>query len=102
MRRIIFFRKEKSAEPGSPAPEEGKEKGAYATLPKSLKAEVLVRAKVEDPIKQRDHAEIVKAKSVHELSQINSLGDFPMPERISRLVHRAPRPVERKKKFREK
>ncbi|XP_059092500.1 uncharacterized protein LOC131887810 isoform X3 [Tigriopus californicus] len=72
--------------------------GLYATLPKSLKSEVLVRAKMEDPEVQRQRAEVVKSKSVHELSQITSLSDIPMPA----FVSKGPRPVERKKRFREK
>ena len=57
----------------------------------------MVRAKMEDPEVQKERAEQVKAMSVHELSQINSLADFPVPNFI-----RGSRPVERKKRFREK
>ena len=55
----------------------------------------MVRAKVEDPEKQRERADAIRAKSVHELSQITSLSDIPVP-----TIFR--RPVERKKRFREK
>ena len=58
----------------------------------------MVRSKVEDPEKQRERAEAVKAKSVNELAQINSISDIPVPSFISRGA----RPVERKKRFREK
>ena len=67
-------------------------------MPRALKSEVMVRAKVEDPSVQRERAELVKAKSVHELAQITSFSDIPVPNFISRGT----RPVERKKRFREK
>ena len=67
-------------------------------IPESLTKECLVRAKMEDPEKQRERAELVKAKSVHELAQISSMSDIPLPAFMSR----GSRPVERKKKFREK
>jgi hypothetical protein len=57
----------------------------------------MVRSKMEDPEVQRGRSEVVKSKSVHELSQITSLSDFPVPS----FVSRRPRPVERRKKFRE-
>ena len=60
------------------------------------------RSRVEDPVKQRQRAETVRSKSVHELSQITSLADFPLPAPIENIIQRGPRPVERKKKFREK
>jgi hypothetical protein len=78
------------------------EKGLFATLPKSLKAEVLVRSRLEDPEVQQHRAKLVKAKSVHELSQISSVADIPLPRPLENLVNRPPRPVERKKRFREK
>ena len=72
-------------------------------LPESMKAEVLVRARVEDPEVQKSRAETVKAKSVYELSQINSLADLPIPTTFENLMNRnGPAPVERKKRFREK
>lgn len=76
-------------------------KGWYNTLPSSLKSEVLVRARQEDPEVQRERAEVVKAKSVNELSQVASIEDFPLPKSIDQLIGRTPRPVERRKKFRE-
>ncbi len=58
----------------------------YDKLPDSFKAEVLVKAK-EDPdegkIKQRQ--ELTRSKSPHELSQITSLSDFPVPSPIQNL-----------------
>lgn len=75
----------------------------YNSLPRSLKSEVLVRSRLEEPEIQRLRSETVKAKSVNELSQINSFDDFPLPRPLENLVGRTgSRPVERKKRFREK
>jgi hypothetical protein len=77
-------------------------KSLYDTLPRSLKTEVLVRAKVEEPGVQQERAQTVKAKSVNELSQIHSFEEFPLPRTMQNLVGRGgSRPVERKKRFRE-
>lgn len=89
-RNTISFRAEEAEE------EAGKTGSKY--LPESLTKECLVRAKMEDPDKQKERAELVKAMSVHELAQISSISDLPMPAFMSR----GNRPVERKKKFREK
>lgn len=78
--------------------DEEEEERATSPIPGALKKECLVRAKMEDPDKQRERAEVVKSKSVHELSQINSISDIPLPA----FITRGPRPVERKKRFREK
>ena len=75
-------------------------KKLYNQLPGSLKSEVLVRARQEEPEIQLARAEIIKNKSVNELSQITSIEDFPLPKSVEQLIGRAPRPVERKKKFR--
>ena len=75
-------------------------KKLYNQLPGSLKSEVLVRARQEEPEIQSARAEIIKNKSVNELSQITSIEDFPLPKSVEQLIGRAPRPVERKKKFR--
>merc|ERR1719369_793899 len=61
----------------------------YATLPKSLKAELLVTSCVEDPELVASRMEITTSKSVSELSQIRSLSDFPIPENIEKLMTRA-------------
>jgi len=67
-------------------------------LPKALTSECQVRAKVEDPEVQRERADAVSNKTVKELAAINSLSDIPLPGFMSR----GSRPVERKKRFREK
>ena len=59
----------------------------YGTLPTSLKeTKLLVKAECEDPEVQAARAEIVKSKSVHELSQVTSLSDFPVPEAIENML----------------
>ena len=79
-------------------------KGMYEKLPASLKSEVMVRVRQEDPEVRRERAELVKAKSPNELSQMTSIADFPLPSSIEQYVRPSSRPsgVERKKKFREK
>ncbi len=77
-------------------------KGIYEKLPGSLKTEVLVRSRQEDPEVQQARAETIKVKSVNELSQITSIDDFPLPKSIDQMIGRAPRPVERRKRFRDK
>merc|ERR1712223_515345 len=69
-------------------------------LPAHLKSEVLVRARQEHPDIQAARAEVVRNTTVNELSQINSFNEFPLPKNVDQLIGRAPRPVERRKKFR--
>ena len=57
-------------------------------MPDSMKAEVLVRSRVEDPEKQMQRAELTKNKTVQELSQINSLAEFPIPKTIEALINK--------------
>merc|ERR1712088_703268 len=65
------------------------ENGIYATLPKSLKAELLVGSTIEDPDVVAKRMEIANSKSVSELSQVRSFSDFPIPENIERLMSRS-------------
>merc|ERR1712213_190030 len=59
----------------------------YGTLPASLKdTKLLVKAQCEDPEVQAARAEIVKSKSVNELSQITSLSEVPIPEVIENML----------------
>merc|ERR1719433_208177 len=77
----------------------------FSTLPASLKeTKLLVKAQCEDPEVQAARAEVVKSKSVNELSQITSLSDVPIPEVIENLMKqkRSLAPAERKKKFKDK
>merc|ERR1711970_809599 len=71
--------------------------------PASLtETKLLVKAETEDPEVQAARAEIVKSKSVNELSQITSLSDIPIPDVIENFVRRSYAPTERKKKFKER
>ena len=58
----------------------------YATLPRSLKSEVLVRTRVEDPEVLATRQEVVQSKSVGELAQLNSFSDFPLPTPIEKII----------------
>merc|ERR1711892_1272331 len=79
------------------------EKIYEAFTPASLtETKLLVKTEMEDPEVQAARAEIVKSKSVNELSQITSLADIPIPDAIENFVKRGYAPVERKKNFKEK
>merc|ERR1711970_857500 len=67
-----------------------------------METKLLVKAETEDPEVQAARAEIVKSKSVNELSQITSLSDIPIPDVIENFVRRSYAPTERKKKFKER
>ena len=88
---IAYFRKEG----------EGGLKGMYDKVPETFKTQLLVKATVEDPEIQAQRAELIKEKSVNELSQVTSFSEFPVPDTIERLASRQGA-VERKKRFREK
>jgi hypothetical protein len=75
--------------PLRPVTPSGLKENIYATLPKSLKAELLVSSCVEDPELAAERRELTKSKSVSELSQIRSIADFPIPENLERLMSRA-------------
>ena len=61
----------------------------YSTLPKSLKCEVLVASKViDDPVLLAQRQELVRSKSPRELSQINTLDEFPLPSKIETLIRK--------------
>ena len=60
----------------------------YATLPKSLRSEVLVRSRVESPDVLKSRQELVQSKSVSELSQMRSMADFPVPTSIEHLIQK--------------
>ena len=61
----------------------------YASLPRSLKSELRVKSCLEDPAVQLQHMELTQSKSVSELSQIKSIADFPVPDKIERLISRS-------------
>lgn len=62
------------------------EEHIYATLPRSLKSEVLVRTRVEHPETLTRRRELVQSKSVSELAQVQSFADFPLPKPIENLI----------------
>ena len=51
-----------------------------------MKSELLVKAEFEEPDVQKMRQELTRAKSPTELSQINSLADFPIPKHIEDLM----------------
>ena len=61
----------------------------YATLPRSLKQEVAVGTKVQDPALVQERREIIANKSVNELSQVTSLSDVPIPCPIQKMIETA-------------
>ena len=54
----------------------------YNSLPNSLKSELMVKSRVEDPAVVEERKMIVQNKSVSDLSQIRSVKDFPVPASI--------------------
>ena len=69
----------------TPTSGSGKKDTIYEKLPGSLKSEVLVRAKDSDPEKTKERQELIRSKSPHELSQITSFAEFPVPSPIQNL-----------------
>ena len=61
----------------------------YASLPRSLKSEVAVTTKIQDPELVNERRETVASKSVNELSQVQSLADMPIPSPVQKLIDRA-------------
>ena len=60
----------------------------YASLPRSLKKEVLVRSKIEeDENVLKERQAIVSTKSPAELSQIHSFAEVPLPRKIESWLH---------------
>ena len=60
----------------------------YATLPASLKTELLVKSELnegvdEEILKQRQ--ELILSKSPSDLSEIHALSDFPIPQFVENL-----------------
>ena len=101
----LFVRKILSVVSGGEAQNVPRSEKIYGTLPTSVKeTKLLVKAECEEPEVQAARAEIVKSKSVHELSQVTSLSDFPVPEVIENMLKKKVKnlaPAERKKKFKD-
>ena len=60
----------------------------YATLPKSMTSQLMVKSIVEDPEVQKSRKEITESKSVAELSQIHSIAEFPVPATIEKIIEK--------------
>jgi hypothetical protein len=98
---------EKLFDKGAKEMADGKEKESdydfiekYSTLPPSLTTKLQTGCKTEDQALVQKRQEVVKSKSVSELSEIKSMSDIPIPstlQRLSKRDHYAP--VERKKLF---
>ena len=52
------------------------------SIPSSLKSELIVTSVVENPEIVARNKELIKNKSVSELSQIRDIAEFPIPEKI--------------------
>ena len=68
----------------------------YASLPRSLKSQVIVRTKVEEDeeeLKRRQN--LVQSKSPGELSQIHNFKEIPLPRRIEAWMHQSEQQVRR-------
>ena len=61
----------------------------YGSLPRSLKQDLIVKSRVEDPDVLAERRAVVASKSVSELSQITSISDFPVPKTLSRAFHKS-------------
>ena len=81
----ISFRDEpKKSRPSSRGPSYD----IYASLPRSLKSELLVRSKVdEDEEKLKYRQTLIETKTPAELSQIHNLSEVPVPKRIEAWLH---------------
>ena len=65
------------------------ETSGFSVLTKSaFNAQCLVRSRVEDPLVQKERAELVKNRTVAQLSQITSLSDIPIPKGLQTLADR--------------
>ena len=58
-------------------------------MPAALKAQLLCKSKFEAPEVLAARRQIVSSKSVGELSQINSLSEFPVPGTLQRLLSKS-------------
>ena len=67
------------------------------TIPASLTSELIVSSRVEDPEIVARNRELIKNKSVSELSQIKGIDEFPIPENIQNLFKGKPKDQKAKK-----
>jgi len=61
------------------------QEAVYARLPVSLTQPVRVRSKIEDPDVLRERHGLQQSKTIHELSKIRNLNEFPVPGNIITL-----------------
>lgn len=61
----------------------------YGSLPRSLKQDLLVKARMEEPDVLAERRAVVASKSVSELSQITSISDFPVPSTLSKAFNKS-------------
>lgn len=65
----------------------------YSNLPRSLKAECLVRSKVEeDETKLRERQKIVQTMKPAELASFSSITDFPVPSALENIFKTSEKP----------
>ena len=62
-----------------------------ASMPDSMKQQLLVKSRMEDPEVQKQRQEVVNTKSVAELGEIHGFSDFPVPATLERLVDKSKR-----------
>ena len=80
----LFRDEQKKSRPSSRGPSYD----IYASLPRSLKSELLVRNKVEEDAEElKRRRELVETKTPGELSQIHTLNEVPVPRRIEAWLH---------------
>ena len=60
----------------------------YDTLPKSMKTELLVKVRDEDPEIQKQRQELTRSKSPVELSQMSTISDFPVPTTFEKMLQK--------------
>merc|ERR1711981_1057270 len=70
---------------------------AYNTLPKSMREQNIITAVKEnlDPEELERNRTLTKTKTPAELAQINSLSEFPVPEKIKNILNQSGSKVEK-------
>ncbi len=77
----------RATSPDSVTKPSGLKESMYASLPRTMKSEVLVKTKVEDPEVMEQRRQLAQSKSVGELAKVSGLSDFPVPSPIENLLH---------------
>ena len=93
LKRMTHFKRENDRKGGvliksnscSDMDRRGKEKWS-ASIKKSLNAQCIVRSKIENPEVQAERAQLLKNKTVTELSKFRNLNDFPLASTLQQLV----------------